>query len=95
MDRRAIDLHVAADIGRLAKGPCAGGRLKGFVVDSWECRRQTWTSTLEADFRAANGYDFRKKLPAVFGWVLDDPATTERFLLDWRRTLGELVEKNY
>ena len=95
MDRRAIDLHFASYIGRLAKGPCAGGRLKGFVVDSWECRRQTWTATLEADFRAANGYDFRKKLPAVFGWVLDDPATTERFLLDWRRTLGELVEKNY
>ena len=95
MDRRAIDLHFDAYIGRLAKGPCAGGKLKGFVVDSWECRRQTWTATLEADFRAANGYDFRKKLPAVFGWVLDDPATTERFLLDWRRTLGELVERNY
>ena len=95
MDRRAVDLHFASYIGRLAKGPLAGGLLKGFVVDSWECRRQTWTDTLEADFRAANGYDFRRRLPAVFGWVLDDPATTERFLLDWRRTLGELVERNY
>ena len=95
MDRRAIDLHFASYIGRLAQGPCAGGKLKGFVVDSWECRRQTWTATLEDDFRTANGYDFRKKLPAVFGWVLDDPAATEKFLLDWRRTLGELVERNY
>lgn len=95
MDRRAIDLHFASYIGRLAKGPLAGGLLKGFVVDSWECCRQTWTDTLEADFRSANGYDFRRKLPAVFGWVLDDPAATERFLLDWRRTLGELVERNY
>ncbi|MGN0848022.1 MAG: glycosyl hydrolase [Kiritimatiellia bacterium] len=95
MDRRAIDLHFASYIGRLAKGPLAGGLLKGFVVDSWECRRQTWTATLEDDFRAANGYDFRKKLPAVFGWVLDDPVTTEKFLLDWRRTLGDLVERNY
>ncbi len=95
MDRAAIDLHFNAYIGRLAKGPLSGGKLKGFVVDSWECRRQTWTATLEQDFRAANGYDFRRKLPAVFGWVLDDPRTTERFLLDWRRTLGELVETNY
>ena len=95
MDPSAIDLHFDSYIGRLAKGPLAGGKLKGFVVDSWECRRQTWTATLEADFRAANGYDFRKKLPAVFGWVLDDPASTEKFLLDWRRTLGDLVEKNY
>lgn len=95
MDAAAVDAHFAAYIGRLANGPLAGGKLKGFVVDSWECLRQTWTATLEADFRAANGYDFRKKLPAVFGWVLDDPATTERFLLDWRRTLGDLIETNY
>ena len=95
MDRAGIDAHFAAYIGRLAKGPLAGGKLKGFVVDSWECRRQTWTRTLEADFRAARGYDFRRKLPAVFGWVVDSPENTEEFLRDWRQTLGELVEKNY
>ena len=95
MDRAGIDAHFAAYIGRLAKGPLAGGKLKGFVVDSWECRRQTWTRALEADFRAARGYDLRKKLPAVFGWVIDSPEKTEDFLRDWRQTLGELVEKNY
>ena len=95
MDRAGIDAHFAAYIGRLAKGPLAGGKLKGFVVDSWECRRQTWTRSLESDFRAARGYDFRKKLPAVFGWVIDSPDKTEDFLRDWRQTLGELVEKNY
>ena len=95
MDRAGIDAHFAAYIGRLAKGPLAGGKLKGFVVDSWECRRQTWTRSLESDFRAARGYDFRRKLPAVFGWVIDSPEKTETFLRDWRQTLGELVEKNY
>ena len=95
MDRAGIDAHFAAYIGRLAKGPLAGGKLKGFVVDSWECRRQTWTRALEADFRAARGYDLRRKLPAVFGWVIDSPERTEAFLRDWRQTLGELVEKNY
>ena len=95
MDRAGIDAHFAAYIGRLAKGPLAGGKLKGFVVDSWECRRQTWTRSLESDFRAARGYDFRRKLPAVFGWVIDSPEKTEDFLRDWRQTLGELVEKNY
>ncbi len=95
MDRSAVDLHFDSYIGRLAKGPLAGGKLKGFIVDSWECRRQTWTASLEQDFRKANGYDFRKKLPAVFGWVLDDLKSTEAFLLDWRRTLAELIETNY
>ena len=95
MDRAGIDAHFAAYIGRLANGPLTGGKLKGFVVDSWECRRQTWTRTLETDFRAARGYDFRKKLPAVFGWIVDSPDATEAFLRDWRQTLGELVERNY
>ena len=95
MDRAGIDAHFAAYIGRLASGPLAGGKLKGFVVDSWECRRQTWTRSLESDFRAARGYDFRKKLPAVFGWVVDSQEKTEDFLRDWRLTLGDLVETNY
>ena len=95
MDRAGIDAHFAAYIGRLAKGPLAGGLLKGFVVDSWECRRQTWTRSLEAEFSAARGYSFRKMLPAVFGWVIDSEDRTEAFLRDWRQTLGELVERNY
>ena len=95
MDPRGIDTHFAAYIGRLAKGPLAGGKLKGFIVDSWECRRQTWTEHLEREFRASRGYDLRKNLPAVFGWVIDSPTRTDAFLRDWRQTLGELIEKNY
>ena len=95
MDPRGIDTHFAAYIGRLARGSLAGGKLKGFIVDSWECRRQTWTDHLERDFRAARGYDLRKSLPAVFGWIIDSPKKTDSFLRDWRQTLGELIEKNY
>ena len=95
MDPRGIDTHFAAYIGRLAKGPLAGGKLKGFIVDSWECRRQTWTEHLERDFRSARGYELRKNLPCVFGWVVDSPEKTDSFLRDWRQTLGELIEKNY
>ena len=95
MDRRGIDANFAAYIGRLAKGPLSGGKLKGFVVDSWECRRQTWTEHLERDFRELRGYDCRRKLPAVFGWIVDSPEKTDAFLRDWRQTLGELVERNY
>ena len=95
MDPRGFDTHFAAYIGRLAKGPLAGGKLKGFIVDSWECRRQTWTEHLEREFRAARGYGLRKNLPAVFGWVIDSPKKTDSFLRDWRQTLGELIEKNY
>ena len=95
LDRAGIEAHFAGYLGRLAGGPLAGGKLKGFVVDSWECCCQTWTASLEDDFRAAHGYDFRRKIPAMFGWIIDSPAATDGFLRDVRQTLGDLVEKNY
>jgi len=90
-----VEANFNAYIGRLAKGPLAGGLIAGFIVDSWECHSQTWSRTLEDDFRRMRGYDFRKKLPAVFGWIIDSPDATAAFLRDWRQTLGELIERNY
>ena len=95
LDPAGIDCNFNAYIGRFADGILKGGRLKGMVVDSWECRRQTWTARMEEEFRARAGYDLRTRLPAVFGYVLGSPDATERFLLDWRRTIGALVEENY
>ena len=95
LDPRGIEVNFIGYIGRLADGPLAGGRLKGMIVDSWECERQTWTCRMEEWFWEANGYDVKAILPAVFGWVIGSPAETERMLLDWRRTVSGLVTKNY
>ena len=95
LDPRGIEANFAGYIGRLVKGPLAGGKLKGMIVDSWECKRQTWTWRMEEYFRTDNGYDVKTILPAVFGWVIGSPAETERLLLDWRRTVSGLVTRNY
>ena len=95
LDPRGIEANFAGYIGRLVDGPLRGGKLKGMIVDSWECERQTWTWRMEEWFREANGYDVREILPAVFGWVIGSPAETEQKLLDWRRTVSDLVTKNY
>ena len=81
-------------VGMLADGPLKG-RLDGMLVDSWECFGQTWTPRMEQYFSDANGYAVRKWLPALFGWVVDNPSETERVLTDWRRTIGNLITKNY
>ena len=81
-------------VGMLADGPLKG-RLDGMLVDSWECFGQTWTPRMEKYFSDANGYGIRKWLPVLFGWVVDSPAETERVLTDWRRTIGDLITKNY
>jgi hypothetical protein len=69
--------------------------MRAMLVDSWECFGQTWTPKMEAYFRRANGYALRQWLPALFGWIVESPESTERFLTDWRRTNGDLITKNY
>ncbi|MCQ2391781.1 MAG: hypothetical protein MJ240_10190 [Kiritimatiellae bacterium] len=94
-DREGAEANFAGYIGRLAAGPLKGKPFKGIVIDSWECGRQSWGRTLEKDFRDLMGYDLRAKLPALFGWVLDDMVATESFLRDWRHVCGRLVEERY
>ena len=95
LDPRGIEANFDGYIGRLLKGPLKGRNLRGIVVDSWECERQTWTWRMAEWFREANGYDVGPFMPALFGWVVGSPAETERFLLDWRRTVSGLVTRNY
>jgi hypothetical protein len=88
-------VHYAGYIGRLAKGPLNGGLLQGVLLDSWECKTQTWTATMEADFRAYAGYDLRRWFPAVLGYVVGTPETTTRFLRDWRGNIGDLFANKF
>ncbi len=95
LETRGAEANFAGYVKRLVDGPLKGKKVKGVLIDSWECGRQTWSGTLESDFRSRAGYALRPYLPAVFGWMIDDVSETERFLRDWRRVLGELVEENY
>ena len=90
-----MDAHFPAYVGRLKNKVIRSKTFKGMLVDSWECGRQTWTEGLDALFETANGYPLRRWLPAVFGWVVETPEATERFLLDWRRTISDLCVRNY
>jgi hypothetical protein len=89
--------HFAGYIGRLSEagGPADKGRLKGMLIDSWECYTQTWTPAMEAEFEKRRGYALRSWLPALAGWVVNDHLTSERFLRDWRATISDLIAENY
>lgn len=88
------DRHFDAFIGRMVDGPVKG--LAGsMLMDSWECRCQTWTADMEAMFGDINGYALRSWLPALFGYVIDDQDVTSRFLNDWRSTLNTLLTENF
>ena len=95
MSPKGVEANFAGYIGRLVGGVLSEGRLDGMVVDSWECGRQMWTDGMEETFAARRGYPLRAKMPALFGWIVGSPEETESFLRDWRRTVGELIERNY
>lgn len=91
------DAQFDGYIGRLisAGGALADGRLQGLLFDSWECETQTWTKDMEAEFGDRAGYGLRKWLPALFGYVIDNPEATTRFLNDWREVLGDMMSENF
>lgn len=89
------EAHFAGYVGRLADGPLQNGLLDGMLLDSWECRTQMWTRNMETEFSDRCGYTLRSWLPALFGYVIDMPETTSRFLLDWRGTVGHLFADKF
>lgn len=95
LDPRGIEANFDAYVGRLLKGPLAGGRLKGILLDSWEAWRPDWTWRMEAYFQELKGYALRLKLPALFGYVIGDAEATKVFLYDWRDVVSTLIERNF
>ncbi|MBP8260610.1 MAG: glycoside hydrolase [Verrucomicrobia bacterium] len=72
-------------------GPLAGRTLKYLHTDSWEVEAVNWTPTLRAQFHQRRGYDLLRFLPALAGRIVDDRRISNRFLHDYRKTLGDLA----
>ena len=100
----ATKLHVSGIranfngyIGRLIndEGVLKDGLLNGILLDSWECKTQTWTSGLDTIFSDKWDYSLFSMFPALFGYVVGDPENTSLFLRDWRVTLNDLLVENF
>ena len=69
--------------------------IRYILADSYEADFQNWSPALLKEFAARRGYDATLWLPALTGLIIRSAAETERFLWDWRRTIGELFAENY
>jgi len=74
-----------------AAGPEAAKSLKYLHTDSWEIGVFNWTPTLTENFKARRGYDMRPWMPALTGNVIESRGASQRFLADFRKTLGDLA----
>ena len=73
-------------------GPLMGKRgLQYVITDSWEAGVQNWTEDMITEFTKRRGYDPRPWLPVLTGRVVESAESSDRFLWDFRKTIGDLT----
>ncbi len=97
LSRKATLFQFESLMGRIIKtiGSLTGKTLVATHIDSWEIGVQNWTPTMRADFQRLRGYDLQPYLPVLTGQVVDSMEISQRFLWDFRKTIGDLLLENY
>ena len=65
------------------------------LTDSIEVGPQNWTDHILEEFQQRRGYDPRPWLPTLTGVIIKSSGDTDRFLWDFRRTIGQLLAENH
>ncbi|MGC1461372.1 MAG: glycosyl hydrolase [Terracidiphilus sp.] len=65
------------------------------LTDSIEVGPQNWTDNMLDEFQKRRGYDAHPWLPALTGVIVKSTEDTDRFLWDFRRTIGQLIAENH
>ena len=97
LDRGAFDIYWDQTVAPLldAGRPYLKTTLMYLATDSWEVGGTNWTGRFADEFRRRRGYDPIHYLPIVAGRIVNDRATSNRFLNDLRRTVGDLLTDHY
>lgn len=72
-----------------------GNSLTNVLIDSYEVETTNWTAGFEHSFRSLRGYDCLRFLPTLAGFYVESGEVSERFLWDFRRTIGDLIAEHY
>jgi len=89
-------MNTYLDSYKNAVGDLMGKRGLQYVIsDSWEAGTANWTDDLVAQFTKRRGYDPRPWMPVLAGRVIESSQDSDRFLWDFRKTLGDLLAENH
>ncbi len=96
LSAEAFDLFANTVIIPLIKtAQEAGNSVKYLQTDSWEMDLVSWTKNFPADFKKYRGYDIQKYMPVLAGRLVENRDESDRFLHDFRKTIGDLVADNH
>lgn len=97
LSREAAELHwnsyAQLMIDSLNASDCR--LIEGVAMDSHEGGSQNWTPLMLEEFQARRGYDLKRFLPVLAGYVMESSETTERVLRDLRQTISDCMRDNY
>jgi hypothetical protein len=65
------------------------------INDSWEAGSQNWTDNMIAQFKKLRGYDPLPWMPVLAGKVVESAEASDRFLWDFRKTIGDLIANEH
>jgi len=97
MDTAALNVHIDSYAKKLiqASGKYKGNTLKFILMDSWEAQFQTWTKAFPEEFNRLRGYNIIPWIPVLCGETVGSTQLSEAFLHDFRKTISDLIDKNY
>ncbi|CAH0994365.1 hypothetical protein EMA8858_00474 [Emticicia aquatica] len=92
--RRYINTYL--DMYKDATGGLMGAKgLQYMVLDSYEAGHMNWTKDFPAEFQKRRGYDIKVWIPVLTGRVVKSLEASEKFLWDFRKTIGEMIAENH
>lgn len=97
LDAKAVNdyLEYYLSTYKDASGGMMGSRgLQSLLIDSYESGWQTWTPLMAQEFERRRGYSLLKWMPVLTGQIIESADKSEKFLWDWRKTIGELITEN-
>ncbi len=97
MSKKAVDFYWVGGIQPILDklGDLVGNTVNNCLIDSYEVGTTNWTSGFEVEFEKLRGYNLTSYLPTLAGYYVESGDVTERFLWDFRRTIGDLMAENY
>jgi hypothetical protein len=98
LDKEAVGKYIETylDLYKDATGGQLGAQgLEYMVLDSYEAGHMTWTRALPEEFAKRRGYALTPWIPVLTGRVVQSTQASEKFLWDFRKTIGELIAENH
>ena len=97
LSKEALDVHFQHTVVPAVEGlqKHLGTTLTHVHIDSGEIGNPDWTPKFRDEFQRRRGYDPYPYFAAKADLVVDSPETTERFLEDYERTIGDLMIECY